>query len=153
MEHLLNMYALFSELVRDAFCNDSRFLTIRDQAFQEVVNNTDVFRLDLDSNRPGKGLENIFYQLKMKKKFSGRSANVESKCPELLANYCDLLLRKSALTKKFTSEEIDERLNNVVSNPIRASIFQKKIQVRIFSFWCSNTCRPRMCSCAITKLI
>ena len=39
----------------------------------------------------------------------------ESKCPELLANYCDLLLRKTALTKKFTSEEIDEKLNNVVS--------------------------------------
>lgn len=47
--------------------------------------------------------------------FRQRHINPESKCPELLANYCDLLLRKSILTKKFTSEEIDEKLNNVVS--------------------------------------
>ncbi|KAL3101325.1 hypothetical protein niasHT_028081 [Heterodera trifolii] len=98
VEQLLNMYSVFSELVRDAFYNDSRFLTVRDKAFQEVVNNTEVFRLELDPNRTK----------------SGRPANIESKCPELLANYCDLLLRKSALTKKFSSEEIDERLNNVL---------------------------------------
>uniref|UniRef100_A0A914HHC4 Cullin-5 n=1 Tax=Globodera rostochiensis TaxID=31243 RepID=A0A914HHC4_GLORO len=98
VEQLLNMYSVFSALVRDAFYNDSRFLTVRDKAFQEVVNNTEVFRLELDPNR-AKG---------------GRPTNIESKCPELLANYCDLLLRKSALTKKFSSEEIDERLNNVL---------------------------------------
>lgn len=38
----------------------------------------------------------------------------ESKCPELLANYCDLLLRKTPLSKKLTSEEIDEKLRSVV---------------------------------------
>jgi cullin-5 len=38
----------------------------------------------------------------------------ESKCPELLANYCDLLLRKTPLSKKLTSEEIDEKLKNVL---------------------------------------
>ena len=39
----------------------------------------------------------------------------ESKCPELLANYCDLLLRKTPLSKKLTSEEIDVKLKGVVS--------------------------------------
>lgn len=48
MEQLLSMYNVFSGLVRDAFANDPRFLTVRDQAFQEVVNNTDVFRLELN---------------------------------------------------------------------------------------------------------
>uniref|UniRef100_A0A915JI34 Cullin family profile domain-containing protein n=1 Tax=Romanomermis culicivorax TaxID=13658 RepID=A0A915JI34_ROMCU len=38
----------------------------------------------------------------------------ESKCPELLANYCDLLLRKSSLSKKLTSDEIDLKLQDVL---------------------------------------
>jgi cullin-5 len=92
------MYTKFSSLVNEAFCNDARFLTVRDQAFQEVVNNTDVFRLE-------------FNNAKVKSKVVQPA---ESKCPELLANYCDLLLRKSALTKKLSSDEIDEKLNNVV---------------------------------------
>lgn len=43
-----------------------------------------------------------------------RTLSVESKCAELLANYCDLLLRKTQLSKKLTSEEIDEKLNQVL---------------------------------------
>lgn len=39
----------------------------------------------------------------------------ESKCPELLANYCDLLLRKTPLSKRLTSDEIDSKLHDVVS--------------------------------------
>jgi len=38
----------------------------------------------------------------------------ESKCPELLANYCDMLLRKTALSKKLTSEEVERKLREVV---------------------------------------
>jgi cullin-5 len=99
VEQLLAMYIKFTALVNNAFCNDARFLTIRDRAFQEVVNNTDIFSIELANQ-----------------KTKGKPTNQppESKCPELLANYCDLLLRKSALTKKLTSEEIDEKLNNVV---------------------------------------
>ena len=40
----------------------------------------------------------------------------ESKCPELLANYCDMLLRKTALSKKLTSEEVERKLREVVRN-------------------------------------
>uniref|UniRef100_A0A914MG67 Cullin-5 n=1 Tax=Meloidogyne incognita TaxID=6306 RepID=A0A914MG67_MELIC len=100
VHQLLEQYTRFSTLMRDAFANDARFLTIRDQAFREVVNNTDVFRLELGGNGGGKR--------------TGKPQNTESKCPELLANYCDLLLRKSALTKRYTCDEIDERLNNVL---------------------------------------
>ncbi len=45
----------------------------------------------------------------------GSKTHPESKCPELLANYCDLLLRKTPLSKKLTSDETDEKLKNVVS--------------------------------------
>uniref|UniRef100_A0A915MU52 Cullin-5 n=1 Tax=Meloidogyne javanica TaxID=6303 RepID=A0A915MU52_MELJA len=100
VHQLLEQYTRFSTLMRDAFANDARFLTIRDQAFREVVNNTDVFRLELGGNGGGKR--------------TGKPQNTESKCPELLANYRDLLLRKSALTKRYTCDEIDERLNNVL---------------------------------------
>ena len=38
----------------------------------------------------------------------------ESRCPELLANYCDVLLRRNQ-TKKFTEDEVKEKLTNVVT--------------------------------------
>ena len=38
----------------------------------------------------------------------------ESKCPELLAIYCDMLLRKTPLSKKLTSEEVEGKLKDVV---------------------------------------
>lgn len=45
----------------------------------------------------------------------GTKTQPESKCPELLANYCDMLLRKTPLSKKLTSEEQEQKLKNVVS--------------------------------------
>jgi cullin-5 len=38
----------------------------------------------------------------------------ESKCPELLANYCDMLLRKTPLSKKLTSDEVEAKLKDVL---------------------------------------
>lgn len=46
----------------------------------------------------------------------GLKTQPESKCPELLANYCDMLLRKTPLSKKLTSEEIELKLKEVVSS-------------------------------------
>ena len=45
----------------------------------------------------------------------GAKTQPESKCPELLANYCDMLLRKTPLSKKLTSEEVERKLKDVVS--------------------------------------
>ena len=38
----------------------------------------------------------------------------ESKCPELLANYCDMLLRRTQLSKRLTSDQIESRLRDVL---------------------------------------
>uniref|UniRef100_T1HQF6 Cullin-5 n=1 Tax=Rhodnius prolixus TaxID=13249 RepID=T1HQF6_RHOPR len=38
----------------------------------------------------------------------------ESKCPELLANYCDMLLRKTPLSKRLTSDQIESKLRDVL---------------------------------------
>ena len=44
----------------------------------------------------------------------GMKTHPESKCPELLANYCDMLLRRTPLSKKLTSEETEGKLKDVV---------------------------------------
>lgn len=54
----------------------------------------------------------------------GMKTQPESKCPELLANYCDMLLRKTALSKKLSSEEIELKLKEVVRVCFVGSITQ-----------------------------
>ncbi|VDK66123.1 unnamed protein product [Onchocerca ochengi] len=98
VEQLLTMFSKFSLLVADAFYDDPRFLTTRDKAFQDVVNDTCIFRMEIVSSRG---------------KCVGRM-QAESRCPELLANFTDLLLRKTSLSKRLSSEEIDAKLNDVL---------------------------------------
>uniref|UniRef100_A0AAF5D2N2 Cullin-5 n=2 Tax=Strongyloides stercoralis TaxID=6248 RepID=A0AAF5D2N2_STRER len=95
VEQLLDMYNKFTRLIDEAFCGDIRFKTVRDVAFKIVANSTDVFKMEIPTRVKGR-------------------CNVESRCPELLANYCDLLLRKSGLSKRLSSEEIDKKLNDLL---------------------------------------
>jgi cullin-5 len=97
VERLLELFNQFSLLVKEAFNDDPRFLTARDKAYKQVVNDTQVFRLELPS-----------------KQNAGAKSQPESKCPELLANYCDMLLRKTPLSKKLTSDEIESKLKDVL---------------------------------------
>ncbi|XP_069695075.1 cullin-5 isoform X2 [Periplaneta americana] len=97
VERLLELFNQFSLLVKEAFNDDPRFLTARDKAYKQVVNDTQVFRLELPS-----------------KQSAGMKSQPESKCPELLANYCDMLLRKTPLSKKLTSDEIESKLKDVL---------------------------------------
>ena len=39
---------------------------------------------------------------------------IESRCAELFANYCDMLLRKTTLSRHLTSDQIESKLKNVV---------------------------------------
>ncbi|GMT10094.1 hypothetical protein PFISCL1PPCAC_1391, partial [Pristionchus fissidentatus] len=97
---LLNLFDRFSILVRDAFEDDPKLLTTRDKAFEHILNDTSIFALQLEISNE-------------KTRKSGR-VSIESKCPELLANYADLLLRRTAVSKKLSSEEIDARLNSLL---------------------------------------
>ncbi|XGW04972.1 hypothetical protein V3C99_015841 [Haemonchus contortus] len=96
ISQLLSMFDRFSTLVKEGFYDDARLLTARDKAFRALVNDTTIFKMELPLGK------------------KSRNTAVESKCPELLANYCDLLLRKTQLSKKLTSEEIDAKLNNLL---------------------------------------
>ncbi|XP_030851114.1 cullin-5-like isoform X2 [Strongylocentrotus purpuratus] len=98
VERLLELFHRFSNLVKEAFNDDPRFLTSRDKAYRHVVNDTKVFRLELPT----------------KNKSAVSKGQPESRCPELLANYCDMLLRKTPLSKRLTSEEIESKLRNVL---------------------------------------
>ena len=97
VEQLLELFNKFSLIVKNAFKDDPRFLTSRDKAYKKVVNDTSIFKLEL----PYK---------------AGASSKIqpESKCPELLANYCDMLLRKTPLSKKLTSDEVETKLQDVL---------------------------------------
>lgn len=95
VEQLLELFNRFTKLVEDAFNGDPRFMTSRDKAFKLIVNDIKIFQIDLPNN-------------------SNQKIKPESKCPELLANYCDVLLRRNQ-TKKLTEDEIKEKLTNVVT--------------------------------------
>ncbi|RTG84829.1 cullin 5 [Schistosoma bovis] len=96
VSRLLNLYVRFSRMVNDAFNNDPHFLTARDKAYQDIVNNTSVFVTEIPTSV-----------------CSGIS-RVESRCPELLASYCDMLLRKSPTNRRLTTDEIEQKLRNVL---------------------------------------
>ena len=95
---LLELFDRFSALVKEAFSDDPRFLSSRDQAFTQVVNDTSIFKLELPT----------------KSRMIGAKTQPESKCPELLANFTDLLLRKCPTSKRMTSEEISNKCKEVV---------------------------------------
>ena len=97
VEQLLELFRRFSQLVSDAFRDDPRFLTSRDKAYKRVVNDTSIFKLDLPH-----------------KTGASSKTQPESKCPELLANYCDMLLRKTPLSKRLTSDEVEAKLQDVL---------------------------------------
>ncbi|KAG8039092.1 hypothetical protein G9C98_003399 [Cotesia typhae] len=110
VERLLEQFRRFSKLVKEAFDDDPRFLTARDKAYKLVVNDATVFRLELPSKQPP-GATTVVVNSKPNNNNSGLP---ESKCPELLANYCDMLLRKTPLSKKLTSDEIESKLRDVL---------------------------------------
>ncbi|VDK74796.1 unnamed protein product, partial [Anisakis simplex] len=51
VEQLLSMFSRFSALVASAFYDDPRFLTARDKAFQDVVNDTCIFKMEIASSK------------------------------------------------------------------------------------------------------
>ena len=76
--------------------NDPRLLKVRDMAFKLILNDTNVFKLELPTLR---GL---------------KKTSFESRSPELLANYCDMLLRKTPLSKRLSSDETENRLKGIL---------------------------------------
>ena len=82
---ILDVHKKYNALVMSAFHNDSGFVAALDKACGKFINGNAVTK----------------------------AANSSSKSPELLAKYCDLLLKKSA--KNPEEAELEDTLNQVVS--------------------------------------
>uniref|UniRef100_T1J146 Cullin-5 n=1 Tax=Strigamia maritima TaxID=126957 RepID=T1J146_STRMM len=93
VEQLIELFNRLSKFVKDAFSNEPRFLSSRDKTFRSIVNDTSIFKLELVSKN---------------------RTQSESRCPELLAHFCDLLLRKTQLSKKLSSADIDIKLKDAL---------------------------------------
>lgn len=111
VERLLDLFHRFSTLVKEAFDDDPRFLTARDKAYKLVVNDATVFKLELPT-RQGSGISSA--SVLNNRPITNNNGLAESKCPELLANFCDMLLRKTPLSKKLTTDEIESKLKDVL---------------------------------------
>lgn len=81
-----------------------------EQAFKQVVNDTSVFKLELNT----KSKAGTTTTTTSAASASAAKLQAESRCPELLANYCDMLLRKTPLSRKLTSDEIESKLREVL---------------------------------------
>ena len=86
---ILDVHRKYNALVMTAFNNDSGFVASLDKACGKFINNNSVTK----------------------------RANASSKSPELLAKYCDLLLKKSSRNPE--EAELEDTLNQVVSTVIQ----------------------------------
>lgn len=90
---ILEVHKKYNALVLVAFNNDSGFVAALDKACGKFINSNSVTR----------------------------AANSSSKSPELLAKYCDLLLKKSS--KNPEEAELEDTLNQVVSVVYEQNLF------------------------------
>jgi len=84
VQTILDIHKKYNALVMTAFCNDSGFVESLDKACRKFINHNAVTK----------------------------AANMSSKSPELLARYCDLLLKKSS--KNPEEAELEDTLNQVM---------------------------------------
>lgn len=95
---ILDVHQYFENLVKDAFDGDSYFVAAIDKACERFINSNNVTKL----------------------------AETNSKPPELMARYCDLLMRKSS--KNPEEQELEEKLKEVITvfrYLIDKDVFQK----------------------------
>ena len=116
---ILDVHRKYNALVMTAFNNDSGFVASLDKACGKFINNNSVTK----------------------------RANASSKSPELLAKYCDLLLKKSSRNPE--EAELEDTLNQVVSTVIQKLCIsdpQGRSQIvfeinKLFTF--SDVCLPK----------
>ena len=113
IEKLLKLFHHFTVVMEQLIGNEPDGLICRDIAFKTVVNDTSVIQLELP--------------VSMDKRYDSLP---ESRWPELLAHYCDKLLRNTLLRKKLTSEEIGHQLHDVAM--LMKSVTNKDVFMRYY---------------------
>ena len=77
-----------------------------------------------------------------------KAANSSSKSPELLAKYCDLLLKKSA--KNPEEAELEDTLNQVVRFTFYIIYLSKLNLIAVHRWWFLSTLKTKTCSKGFT---
>jgi cullin 1 len=119
VEAVLRVWRRFSELVRVAFQNDPGFVASLDKACRRFLNDNAVAGDENDRGARGSSL--------------GGSA---SKSPELLARYCDQMLKKGL--KGVTDAEVEKTLDDVLvvfkyieEKDVFSKIYQRRMSARL----------------------
>lgn len=91
VEKLLEVHNKFDDVVNDAFNNDARARRVFERSMGFLINDPGIFNFGIINENTGN----------------------ESKCPEILANYCNMIFRKSAFSRKLGQEDLSIRLNEL----------------------------------------
>lgn len=94
-EKLLDIHNQYSKIVSISFDNDPRAKLVLDKAFRNIVNDPRIF------NQTPVGNQN-------------ETGPTKNQCAELVANYCNLILRRSTYSRRLTSDDLTNRLNEVL---------------------------------------
>lgn len=108
-EVVIELYNRFNAIVMLYLDNDPHASSALERAFIAVINDKRIFASRENQNDPTQAITSP-----TKNPTSKLTCPPEARCAELLANYCDMLLRKTNISKKLTSSEISSRLNQVI---------------------------------------
>lgn len=112
-ELVMELFNRFKSIVIFCLDGDPRAKNALERAFISVINDERIFTThETTLNNTTQTTLTSPTQNPSAKSFS---CPPDSRCAELLANYCDMLLRRTTISKKLTSSEISVRLDNIIS--------------------------------------
>lgn len=104
VDRVIEMFNQYDEMIKQSFSDEPKAKHMLDQAFQLIVNDPRVFKISSshDSNAGTPNEQNNCVN------------HSESKFAELLTNHCDTLMRRTPISRKLSSDDIDERLKELL---------------------------------------
>lgn len=104
VDRVIETFNQYDEMIKQSFSDEPKAKHMLDQAFQLIVNDPRVFKISSshDSNAGTPNEQNNCVN------------HSESKFAELLTNHCDTLMRRTPISRKLSSDDIDERLKELL---------------------------------------
>lgn len=104
VEKMIESYNQYDDMVKSYFSDEPNGKSVLDRAFELIVNDPKIFQSPSPTNAA----------LSVTQQAGNNNALPEARCAELLTSYCDLLLRRTTLSRKLTPDDITERLKEVL---------------------------------------
>lgn len=102
---VIETYNQFDKLIKISFKDEARAISMLNQAFEVIVNDSRVLKTTNSS---------VDTNLSPPAEQGNHINQTESKFAELLTNYCDILMRRTPFSRKLTSDDIDEHLKELL---------------------------------------